>query len=118
MTFVTPILVRSLGGLGPSGAERSGGVSWELWEVFGRSAAHIGKICKLVNDTQHVMGIRMCAGVSVKLWLINTKFLRGRLLAGASCCDVSASRRRSRSHPFVQASVALCLPDLPPAFLF
>lgn len=117
MTFVTPILVRSLGGLGLSGAER-GGVSWELWEVFGRSATQIGRICRLVNDTQHVMGIRMRAGVNVKLWLINTKVLGGRPLVAASCCDVSASPRRSRSHPFVRASVALCLPDLPPAFLF
>lgn len=67
MTFVTPILVVSLGGLGPSGAPVSAGSCGKCL------AAHIGKICKLVNHMQHVMGIHTRAGVNKKLWLINTK---------------------------------------------
>lgn len=88
MTFVTPILVCSLGGLAQAEA-RGADVSWEVWEVFSHSA-HIwayllGCCCAAnggVNDMPLVMGYT-CAharvGVLRNGLLVNQhQTLRGR----------------------------------------
>lgn len=73
MTFVTPILVCSLGGLAQAEA-RGADVSWEVWEVFGHGAhiwAYLLGCCRAanggVNDMPHVMGYT-CAHARVGVW--------------------------------------------------
>lgn len=74
MTFVTPILVSSLGGarapVAQAGANRTD-VIWEVWEVFDHDtpiwAYLLGRYCAangFVNDVPHAMG-----HVSAHVWV-------------------------------------------------
>lgn len=47
MTFVTPILVCSLGGLAQAEA-RGADVSWEVWEVFRPQRSYLGISVRLL----------------------------------------------------------------------
>lgn len=75
MTFVTPILVSSLGGarapVAQAGAKRTD-VIWEVWEVFDHDtpiwAYLLGCYCAAnggINDMPHAMDMHVCVCVSL-----------------------------------------------------
>lgn len=108
MTFVTPILVSSLGGarapVAQAGAKRKD-VIWDEWEVFDHdspiSAYLLGRYCAAnggVNDITHAMGyvrVYMHACVKWVFHVINTKHHEGDCQCDLSSChDMSVTRGR------------------------
>lgn len=103
MTFVTPILVSSLGGararLAQAGAQRTD-VIWEVWEVFDHGshiwAYLLGCYCAAnggVNDTPHAMGY-VCVYALVGVCEMDFLIINTKPDESSSCLNMSATQRR------------------------